>query len=552
MFCLYLKTVTLTDSIYHNMSISRLLKQMLFIFSILPDPFVLSITCDTLNGSSRLFCEETTGLLVRGGECAKTSQYCRSLSVLLQGTSCDTKSVSTAAERTVCRLIQQGYLSGKNACDSPPIQGIDKVTAGSYANYCAMGAFLKTNFPQFTEKREENILTGQFSALVGKLCKRKNDCSVNQPLSRTASRLADFFVKKVKGGCSQAEAQKAIDLCVKGYPLIHEKSKQRISAEDLARFFVGLTLGIEKNRALFDSRNPDLYEARKKIGDFTLPCAIKTHENSSELFLYLDKMTIPTSHGEEEILLDPIGEGTNKVARLAMSYSQPQLLVKADFFAARRLPDGSIQKGPPDDMTRYKAQEEYAVAKVFNGEPYIASVSALFAPSYEKSITSIQPYYPLSGGQLHDVLQLETADIVDGVSKEKFLSRFGARVLQGINTLHGKGFVHRDIKPENIRAVRDEHGEIVPKIIDFGLTLQVSGPQSVPGDDGPQHGRRIRSKESPFFLSWEVQAVSQDHELTHRLNIPIHMKLILAHRRLKPQIPGAQNYWDCTKTIQKF
>src|SRR5277367_1860621 len=35
---------------------------------------------------------------------------------------------------------------------------------------------------------------------------------------------------------------------------------------------------------------------------------------------------------------------------------------------------------------------------------------------------------------------------------------------------HERGSVHRDLKPANIFLARDRHGEILPKIVDFGLS----------------------------------------------------------------------------------
>ena len=39
---------------------------------------------------------------------------------------------------------------------------------------------------------------------------------------------------------------------------------------------------------------------------------------------------------------------------------------------------------------------------------------------------------------------------------------------------HERGIIHRDLKPANIFLARDRHGEILPKIVDFGLSKQLA------------------------------------------------------------------------------
>jgi len=42
--------------------------------------------------------------------------------------------------------------------------------------------------------------------------------------------------------------------------------------------------------------------------------------------------------------------------------------------------------------------------------------------------------------------------------------------MEGSAAAHAVGVVHRDIKPENIFLARGEHGELIPKLIDFGIS----------------------------------------------------------------------------------
>ena len=45
---------------------------------------------------------------------------------------------------------------------------------------------------------------------------------------------------------------------------------------------------------------------------------------------------------------------------------------------------------------------------------------------------------------------------------------------------HVRGIVHRDLKPANVFLARDRHGEILPKLVDFGLSKQL-----LTGEAGP-------------------------------------------------------------------
>ena len=47
--------------------------------------------------------------------------------------------------------------------------------------------------------------------------------------------------------------------------------------------------------------------------------------------------------------------------------------------------------------------------------------------------------------------------------------RMVAQVARGLTKAHAAGIVHRDLKPENIFLTKDEEGELLAKILDFGL-----------------------------------------------------------------------------------
>jgi len=95
----------------------------------------------------------------------------------------------------------------------------------------------------------------------------------------------------------------------------------------------------------------------------------------------------------------------------------------------------------------------------------------------------------LSDGRL--VLPME---YVDGLSLQKRLRpdkgppvRLSVQVAldvmiplcAGVSAIHARGIVHRDLKPANVMLARGPAGEVVPKIMDFGIAKAIE-----PGDDG--------------------------------------------------------------------
>lgn len=73
----------------------------------------------------------------------------------------------------------------------------------------------------------------------------------------------------------------------------------------------------------------------------------------------------------------------------------------------------------------------------------------------------------LEGIELHELIRgpLEPLHALD-----LFL-----QILAGLEHAHGRGVVHRDLKPQNVFVSRDESGEEVLKLVDFGIAKLVSG-----------------------------------------------------------------------------
>lgn len=74
---------------------------------------------------------------------------------------------------------------------------------------------------------------------------------------------------------------------------------------------------------------------------------------------------------------------------------------------------------------------------------------------------------------------LEGEDLEQYLSRHKPLAetdvaRLMIPVIAGLTTAHGCGVIHRDLKPSNVFLARGPDGEIVPKLLDFGISKLAS------------------------------------------------------------------------------
>jgi serine/threonine-protein kinase len=114
-------------------------------------------------------------------------------------------------------------------------------------------------------------------------------------------------------------------------------------------------------------------------------------------------------------------------------------------------------------------------------------------------------------GQAEDGSPYLVMQLLEGEGFDQRLGRAGcfrpseaaswiAFVARGLEEAHVRGLVHRDLKPGNIFFALDDRGDIIPKILDFGVskaTRQGSGdPELVLTDEGAVLG-------SPAYMSPE-------------------------------------------------
>ena len=83
--------------------------------------------------------------------------------------------------------------------------------------------------------------------------------------------------------------------------------------------------------------------------------------------------------------------------------------------------------------------------------------------------------------EVFDEMQLPIVALVD----------IARQVLAGLAAAHAAGVVHRDVKPDNVMIVRDVKGDVVVKLVDFGIS------KTLPRGWRSRHGRREHHHRQP-------------------------------------------------------
>jgi len=92
-----------------------------------------------------------------------------------------------------------------------------------------------------------------------------------------------------------------------------------------------------------------------------------------------------------------------------------------------------------------------------------------------------------------------------GVFRAGEAAAFVAFVARGLDEAHTRGLVHRDLKPGNVFFAIDDRGEIVPKVLDFGVSkaTEEADPKFVRTNTGAVLG-------SPAYMSPEQARGAED------------------------------------------
>ena len=118
-----------------------------------------------------------------------------------------------------------------------------------------------------------------------------------------------------------------------------------------------------------------------------------------------------------------------------------------------------------------------------------------------RHIVDIFSFGTLKGGRHFYVM-----DLLDGTPLDRYLTEHRALapeialpilrpIADALDALHGAGIVHRDVKPANIFLAWESSGEVVPKLLDFGLVKLMQ--------DSPIHTASGVPMGTPYYMSPE-------------------------------------------------
>jgi len=115
---------------------------------------------------------------------------------------------------------------------------------------------------------------------------------------------------------------------------------------------------------------------------------------------------------------------------------------------------------------------------------------AMLAAQLRRHVAQVFDCGMLATGEPYIVMELLSGRDMFAILREsgpltpEELSSVMLQVCDGLAEAHAKGIIHRDLKPENLFCANEPDGGVVIKIVDFGVSKQVSG-------------RRMRSQTNP-------------------------------------------------------
>lgn len=101
-------------------------------------------------------------------------------------------------------------------------------------------------------------------------------------------------------------------------------------------------------------------------------------------------------------------------------------------------------------------------------------------------ITRVYDAGALKDGRLYLVLELLQGENLEAISERgpmpvHIAAKLLVQVCDGLIPAHDRGIIHRDLKPENVFIVTSDSGELVAKLLDFGIAKDTADTQDVTG-----------------------------------------------------------------------
>ncbi|MGA2264782.1 MAG: serine/threonine-protein kinase, partial [Acidobacteriota bacterium] len=124
-------------------------------------------------------------------------------------------------------------------------------------------------------------------------------------------------------------------------------------------------------------------------------------------------------------------------------------------------------------------------------------------------------------GQADDGTPYIAMEYLDGETLYETLKNRGAlpldetveivqQVARGLNAAHKQGIIHRDLKPDNIFLTRSDEGELLVKVVDFGIAKL---------REAATHTQARTVLGTPAYMSYEQASGMRSDELDARSDI---------------------------------
>jgi serine/threonine protein kinase len=181
-------------------------------------------------------------------------------------------------------------------------------------------------------------------------------------------------------------------------------------------------------------------------------------------------------------MVDPGVGGSSDTAAL-----RPGTVVGGKFVLLRRIGEGGVG-------VVFEAEDTWigrrVAIKVLH--PHLAERTDVLARFRREARAAATIHHPnivavFEVGQRHDGSFFIVQELIEGDTLREHVDRHGrlmpaaaleilVPIMGALASAHRAGIVHRDIKPENILLTRSAEGEVIPKLIDFGVAkMAMSG-----------------------------------------------------------------------------